>query len=191
MTSKKLSLVIVICVAPLLCAFKKLSVKTEEQLLNSDLKYNSFLYVVVDSDRSLNSIEIKGEKNISIEYENLQKGKNHILVNIPDGRYTMYKVRKSEDEYIKLKGRKKYWRFTVLEGRTNYVGHLKVKSIWNGLYLDLENNSSYAYQYLAEEYPSIIELNPPSYAGIGEDFFFDLMGSGEEGIVEGVGGGKP
>ncbi|WP_144391747.1 hypothetical protein [Pleionea sediminis] len=148
---------------------------------DSDLKLETtegYLLLAVETNVDLKSIHILGAKNIKLNRSDLLKGSNYILVDMPAGDYRIDKITMSSwlgYQYVKLD--EEYWSFTIQPGVISYAGHVNVKSsIWSATgYFELNNKSSYALEYMEQEFPNIMANRTLVYEGPGEDGFLDFI----------------
>ena len=155
------------------CATKVSSIKQDRDLISSPEE--GYLLIAVDTNVDLNSIDIDGEKDIILTEKDLISGSNYILVNLPAGDYVIETVRTSK--YVRFELDDDIWEFQVKPGVVTYVGHLEVKTkIWGFLaFFELINKSSFALEYMEENFPEILAGRDMEYGGKGEERFFQTV----------------
>ena len=131
--------------------------------------------IIDDVNYDLNEIQINGEKRISLSKDDLQKGSNYILVQIPAGRYEIKKIMATTHNYFKLGD--ELWEFEVKPATISYVGDLEItQRLWGRLaYFELINRSSIALEFLEEHFPKLVNTRKVQYGGLGEDRFFEVI----------------
>lgn len=153
------------------------SVKSLSQ--DVDLQLDSdegYLLIGVESSRNLNSILIRGPRNLKLTSEDLQKGSQYILISVPAGHYTIDKVNFTSHYYMRLDD--DAWGFKVEPMVISYVGDFELKkiSIWNSNYrVELENRSSEALTFVENKFPNILKQRRIRYLGPGDDKFFEFL----------------
>ncbi len=164
-----LSLLIIPCLLTS-CMNQVVSIKTDEDLPLTEKE--GYLLLAVETDRKLNHIQIGGKKTIRLTNEDLRKGSNYILTNIPAGEYRIKKIEFSS--YFGYRMGKGYWSFEVKPGVISYVGHLTIDfSNFGRGFFELVNQSSLALEFLEGKFPNILKNRRVEYWGPGEDRFFD------------------
>jgi hypothetical protein len=136
-----------------------------------------YLLMQVDTTHNLKAIHIAGAKNIMLTSADLRAGSNYILINLPAGNYEIDKVDLNRFVYYKLDN--DMWDFSVRENVISYVGNLTFKgSTWgtSGHFL-LINRSSFALEYLEDNYPTLLASKRMEFRGPGADDFFDVITS--------------
>lgn len=157
------------------CASQVSSVK-EDINVELDAK-QGYLMLAVDTNYNLRDIRLYGKKNIVLTSEDLKAGSNYILASIPAGEYRVESIRIGS--YIFKKFEKKLWSFEVKENVISYVGHLdmQTKSHFFSVSskIQLLNKSSYALEYLEENFKNILASRKLQYWGPGKDAFFETV----------------
>ncbi len=104
-----------------------------------------------------------------------------MLIELPLGKYNIRKIHLDNYRYFKLD--KERWSFEVKENTISYAGDLAIRVIEfsrrsrNGISrsvnadIVLENNSSFALEFLESTYKQILENREVVYSGPGEDSF--------------------
>ncbi|WP_333608980.1 hypothetical protein [Arsukibacterium sp.] len=136
---------------------------------------HGYLLISVDTNYNLQSINLEGQRRLSLTTKDLQRGTNYILLNVPAGNYRLSKVTFNNMLHFRLTD--SYWDFSVGAGRISYVGNFNIKantySVWrHGANLVLENRSSDALQFLERSFPTLLQAYSVRYHGPGEDDFF-------------------
>lgn len=156
------------------CSQSVNSIKTEPQ--QTLAPNEGYLLLSVNTNTSLKSISATGPKRLFFTQDDLKNGTNYILVAVPAGDYQFVDVNFEGRYYARLTY--DVWNFSVEAGKINYVGHLKVKS----LYFDnsdgaifLSNNGSEAFNHMQQNFPRLVKSHAMRYAGQGDDFFFSFI----------------
>lgn len=156
------------------CVSKVSSIKLD---VDSDLgKQSGYLLIGIESNIGLENIFIEGEKSFRLSREDLQKGTNYFLIEMPQGNYNFEKIKTSR--WLRYELEDEYWEFKVQQGVVSYIGHLKVegRGFWSRqLNLELENRSSEALAFMENDFPTILQNRKIRYGGPGEDKFFEKM----------------
>ncbi|WOH37425.1 hypothetical protein RI844_19020 [Thalassotalea fonticola] len=179
MTQFKLLLLACLAIILTACATKVSSIKKEQSVTLNQQKKEGFFLLAVDTNRQLQEIVISGPKSIALGKEDLKKGNNYILLNLPEGEYTLSKIK--FNKYARLKSfDDELWSFRVEKNAVSYVGHLSMKVYtywWYTSYSQLEllNNSSIALEYMENNFPTILAGKKMQYAGPGKDNFFNVV----------------
>jgi hypothetical protein len=156
------------------CSQSVNSIKTEQtQALAPN---EGYLLLAVNTNTTLTSMSATGPKRLYFTKDDLKNGTNYILVAVPAGDYQFEDINFEGMYYARLTD--DIWNFSVEAGKVNYVGHLKV----NSLYIDnsaghifLSNNGSEAFKHMQEKFPRILKGHAMRYAGQGDDFFFSFI----------------
>ena len=154
------------------CSFKADSIKTDGKLELTPGR--GYLLLGVDTDISLGNMNIVGEQNIFLSYEDLQRGKNYHLVQLDAGDYKISRIHLSYQYYFNLHS--SGFDFTIKPGVINYVGDMWVERAHlygGGTRFHLLNKSSIALEYMQENFPQVISHSKLVYAGPGEDPFLE------------------
>jgi len=167
------------------CISQLESIQTDRtRSLDDDVGY---LFITFNSDISLTNFEIEGPKTIRLRGPDYKNGINYFLVPVPSGKYQITKIVAHFGRYYEFneEGDKKLWEFEVKPGTISYVGELKVRRIkYLSSTFELTNKSSFALEYLEQQYPKILALRNLEYHGPGKDFFFDLVTKRKQKIKE-------
>ena len=163
------------------CAQQVTSISTDVDVKMEE--GDGYLLIGVDTNRILREIYISGEKSLLLSSQDLKKGTNYILINVPAGEYQLERVRFSRRTRVELSSSDYHWKFNVAPGVVSYVGHLDVETQgFTWLYfsnlrshLELENRSSDALVFMEENFPTILNNRWISYQGPGNDPFFDYL----------------
>jgi hypothetical protein len=167
------------------CAQKIVTINTDvDKTLDNKTGY---LLMSVDTNVSLHSISIGGEKRLRLTAKNLKLGSNYIMVDIPAGTYEIEDVKLSKYYHISLEDG--LWRFTINPGEINYIGNLNIEVVTNlftlqGARAILENQSTEALLFLEHKFPNIYQARKLSYAGPGEDDFFQYARQLKAGVAK-------
>ncbi len=179
---EKISLLLKLLVVALLissCSSNVTTVKDDIDVL-SDSGYG-YLLLGLDTERTLHEISIDGSKNVFLSSNDLRPGENYLLIELPLGKYNIRKIHLDNYRYFKLD--KEKWSFEVKENTISYAGDLAIRVIEfsrrsrNGISrsvnadIVLENNSSFALEFLESTYKQILENREVVYSGPGEDSF--------------------
>ncbi|NMP16028.1 hypothetical protein [Thalassotalea sp. Y01] len=158
------------------CATKVSSIK--DDIDNKLDKEEGYLLLAVDTNRPLREILISGTKLIKLTSDDLQKGSNYILINLPAGDYTIDEVKINFNAHIRG-FEDELWQFSVEKDKISYVGHLNATTYTYWYYaggrFELLNKSSVALEYMEENFPQILAGRDMVYHGVGEDSFFELV----------------
>lgn len=155
------------------CATEVASIRDESRAALNEAE--GYLLIEVDTTHNLDSISISGPKNIRLTSADLRAGSNYILVNLPAGNYEIDKVDLNNVFYYKLED--DMWEFSVRQGFISYVGNLTFQGSSWGLsgHFSLINRSSFALEYLEDNFPSLLESHRLEFGGPGSDGFFDVV----------------
>lgn len=159
------------------CAMKVSSIKEDVDL---DLSEDSgYLLLGVDTNVTLQNVDIFGADNIRLSQNDLRPGSKFILIDLEAGDYSIRNIR--FNVFMKSKLTDGYWDFTVLPGGVSYVGHLEVHSnfrFWTlsqDSTIELSNRSSEALMFMQQQFPNILTSRSLEYAGPGKDDFLKRM----------------
>lgn len=146
----------------------------------SEAKLNEaegYLLLEVDTTHNLESIWISGAKNIKLTSADLRAGSNYILVNLPAGEYEIDRVDVNDFFYYRMEN--DMWGFSVQEDVISYVGNLTFEGHLWGLagHFTLINRSSFALEYIEDNFPSLLESRRMEFRGPGDDDFFEVVSS--------------
>lgn len=168
----------VICVYTLLltsCASHVTSIKKDVDVTLAPTE--GYLMLAVDTNFDLKEIRLVGKTIILLTSEDLKSGSNYILVNLPAGDYHVKNIKLGQ--YIFNEFEKKLWGFKVKENVISYVGHLDMQSKGNyfsvNAKIQLLNKSSFALEYLEQNFSNILSNRQIQYFGPGEDDFFTTV----------------
>mgnify|MGYP006908220785 CR=1 FL=1 len=154
------------------CATAVTSIRDESEAALS--QGEGFLLIEVDTSHDLESISIKGTKSVFLTRADLRAGSNYILVNLPAGEYRIERVDLNWFYYRMVDG---MWDFAVEKDTISYVGNLTFKGgDWGkqGRFV-LVNRSSFALEYLEEQFPNLAATQRLVYRGPGEDRFLPMV----------------
>lgn len=136
-----------------------------------------YLMLQVNTNYDLREIKLRGKTNIVLTSEDLKSGSNYILANLPAGSYRIDSIRIGG--YIFKHFDRELWSFRVQEGVISYVGHLNMQTRGNfygvNSNIQLLNKSSFALEYLEENFANILSSRQVKYWGPGEDSFFETV----------------
>ncbi len=169
------SRLLIICFAAFLvsCAQKVSSIKNDVDVpLDENMGY---LLIGVETNLTLSRISISGEKYLKLSSEDLRRGSQFILVDVPAGEYSIDKIQLFGNFRTKLENG--YWNFSVSPSVISYVGHLNVKtlSLWPLVtQVELQNRSSEALEFLEDSFPNILSNRTIVYQGPGTDPFLQF-----------------
>lgn len=156
------------------CSQSVNSIKTEQQ--QALAPNEGYLLLSVNTNTSLKSMSATGPKRLFFTQDDLKNGTNYILVAVPAGNYQFVDINFEGNYYARLTD--DVWNVSVEAGKINYVGHLKVHT----LYIDnsasrifLSNNGSEAFNYMQQTFPGLVKGHAMRYAGQGDDFFFSFI----------------
>lgn len=157
------------------CATEVTSIRDGENAVLNEAE--GFLLIEVDTTHDLESIWISGEKKIKLTSADLQAGSNYILVNLPAGDYEIYRVDLNGFFYYKLEN--DLWDFSVRKDIISYVGNLTFEGHRWGTsgHFALINRSSFALEYLQDNFPNLLQSRSIEFSGPGADHFFDVVSS--------------
>lgn len=151
------------------CSQQVTAIKTDKA--NVLTENNGFLLLSVDSDVSLEQLNVTGQKSFHVGAEDLTAGKHYILVELPAGDYQIESAKLSHWWRLLLKPG--YWNFSVKPGQISYIGELQLK----GQAPELENRSSMALQYLEQNHAKLLLQYKVRYSGPGDDHYFEFAAS--------------
>ena len=147
--------------------------KNEDKLLDPN---SGFFLLGIETNRNMKFIEISGPTDIQLTAKDLKEGTNYLLIDLSAGNYAVERVQLGNYRYISLEDEEN-WKFSVVPGQINYVGHLELNTSQNAFYssAELVNRSSEALQFLEKEFSAILTNRKLKYGGPGEDAFFDFI----------------
>jgi hypothetical protein len=152
-------------------------VSTLEQDIDLQLDAETgYLLIGIETDANLEDILIIGERKIKLTGEDLSKGTQYILIDMPSGKYSINRIKMNFMWHTNLK--EGYWDFDVSPGVVSYVGHINVdtrgrfRPISN---VELENRSSEALVFMQKQYPNILGSRNLKYDGPGDDPFLEYV----------------
>lgn len=157
------------------CATNVKTIKKDiDKTLDSDTGY---LLIGVETNRDLKSISLFGPKHINLSSNDLRQGSNFILVDLPAGTYVINNI--SLNNIWKLEMiEEDYWEIELLPGKVNYVGHINISSTgwWRPRSkIELVNKSSYAVEFMQQNFPTILANKQLYYGGPAKDAFFEFL----------------
>ncbi len=82
------------------CAQQVTSISTDVDVKMEE--GDGYLLIGVDTNRILREIYISGEKSLLLSSQDLKKGTNYILINVPAGEYQLERVRFSRRTRVEL-----------------------------------------------------------------------------------------
>jgi hypothetical protein len=155
------------------CVRNVSSIKADYDVLANES--DGYLYIRINTQSNLDTLEISGPANIRLSRADLRKGTNAIVVPLPAGKYQIDRIYQGRGYYT-LDDEKDLWSFIVKPGVISYVGDLEVeRSEYNRSFFELVNNSSAALEYLEAKFPKVLGSRGIEYWGPGEDYFFDFL----------------
>lgn len=164
------------------CAKSVSSLKTDQ---STTLNKNSgYLLIGVNTNRDLKGIYISGNQNIVLSHKDLRSGSNFILVELPAGTYVIEKVQLNNAWRVEMEN-EDYWDIEVLPEKINYVGHidLSAQGFWQvSAHVELVNKSSYAIEFMEQQFPKILATRDIHYGGPGNDTFFEFISNKQEAL---------
>lgn len=169
--------IVVTLILILIGCTSKLS-KIEVDVASKLTEGKGYLLLEVNTDISLNTVEIRGESRVDLTEKDLREGSNYILVQLDAGEYYINSVtRKSGYWKFSIKSNEEYYKFSVNPNSISYIGTLAVRS---NEYTALEsmiliNNSSFALEFMHERFPNILQSRVMIYSGPGTDAFLENM----------------
>jgi len=157
------------------CAKSVSSLKTDQDKIFTN--ESGYLLIGIETNRDLKGIRISGSTDILLSSKDLRQGSNFILVDLSAGTYVIEKVLLNNYWRVEMED-KDYWDIEILPGKINYVGHIHIAT--SGFWLvysqiELVNKSSYAIEFMEENFPKILSSREIHYGGPGDDTFFDLI----------------
>ncbi len=157
------------------CGSTKISAqKQDDDRLTTN--QDGYLLIGLVNNYSLDALYIWGDTDLQLTEEDLSAGENYILVPIPSGNYQLGQI--NYNYYFRTKLDDDIWRFTIAPGQINYIGHLTVNrpNYWffsNNI--ELKNRAASARLFMEKYFPSVLSERKLTYAGPGEDKFFDFI----------------
>ena len=136
-----------------------------------------YLLIGVETNFNLKDIFIDGPIDIDLSHKDLRKGNNFILVPLTAGMYEIKRINLGYYSRYKLR-EEDDWTFEIKSQTISYVGHLEFKrgSFLNSYArIELVNRSTEAFEFMREDFPSILNSRDLYYGGPGEDNFFDFV----------------
>lgn len=173
---KLLSFLLLFCFLVAGCAQQVTSIKKDVDLpLESGMGY---LLIGIETNFDLDSVFIEGPDYLKLTRDDLRRGTNYFLIDLPAGEYSFEKIKLNR--WWKMELSEGYWDFEVVPNKISYVGHLQVKGAgWFApSKIVLENRSSQAYVFLQDEFPNILDKREITYEGPGEDPFLYYVQKG-------------
>ncbi len=128
---------------------------------------------------SLYKILIRGATNGVFSEQFLQEGR-FLLIPLAEGHYEFQKVEMNDfptNSYIKLKTTEtQSWEFDVKAGQINYIGDFRFRVQPDGIrvVVEMANRSSYALEYMEQNFPKLLERYAIRYTGFGKDRFLEI-----------------
>ena len=135
-----------------------------------------FFLMAVTTNKTINELLIKGPMNFTLTQDDLKKGSNYILLTLPEGEYAIKKIITNRSKSV-FNGND-YWNFTVKANTISYIGDLNAQFLGRWGFrqkYELVNRSSYALEFLEDNYPQLLSRNTAVYSGYGEDQFLEIM----------------
>lgn len=163
------------------CATTVTSVsKDDAPVLNGD---EGYLFIGIDTDTPLEGMRFVGAKFIELTSQDLRRGNNYLLVNLPAGEYKLESIKVRSPYKFKFFEKDK-WSFDVKPGVISYVGHIEFRSAllygW-AANLELVNQASVGLEYLEQNYANLLSAYDIEYQGPGSDLFFmEVMSASTE-----------
>lgn len=164
------------------CAQKVTSISSD---VDKSLDENTgYLLIGINTNRYLQEILVTGTKSLKLTSDDLKRGTNYLLVDVPAGHYQIDRVRFNKFVRLELEDDEDFdWGFNVTPGSISYVGHLDIETFgfsWGYFSnlrskLELENRSTDALKFMEENYPNILDSRWITYQGPGQDRFFDYI----------------
>lgn len=154
------------------CISKVTSIKVDkDRKLDEEMGY---LLMAVDTNVDLKSITVIGERNFKLTSEDLRRGSNYILIDMPEGSYHISQVNQRNwlgEYYVTLE--EEYWTVNIERGKVSYIGDMTIRSSrfnLSGRFI-LVNKSSFALEFMEREFPNILANRTMVYRGPGKDTF--------------------
>lgn len=168
-----------ILVAILLVLFLSLTLNgcsTTKTNLKSDVDVNlkaneGYLLIGVNTNQSLDYILITGQQRLLLTDQDLHYGKNYILTTAPAGTYQIEKITTHSRRVSDFE--QQHWNFDIKPGRISYIGDLEFNLSYfsNLAYVQMNNRSSSAIEFLQNNFPKILQTRELHYSGPGQDRF--------------------
>ena len=143
-----------------------------------------YLLLGLSSNMYLEFIVIDGESKIMFTKDDVRYNSNYLFTALPAGEYRIKSVKTGRYSGYDLVG--DIWSFSVAPGTIGYVGDFQAKQNQWGDDILIINRSSYAYEFMREHFPNLLEKHSITYTGKKEDRFFELMQSGKANVSKGV-----
>lgn len=172
---RRLPLVLLACSSLFLmsCASQVSSLKIDQVV---ELKDEAgYLLLGLDTKHDLMDLIIDGPKKIMFTGDDLRTESRYLMVPLPAGKYNIKQVRFSRFSGYRLLGG--LWDFEVKEGVISYVGDFVIGRRYGSDVnsLHIQNRSSFAFEYLRENFNETLSRKRLVYSGPGEDRLFRYL----------------
>jgi len=140
-----------------------------------------YLLMAINTNVSLTKLYVSGTQRFTLSKEDLKRGTNYILVNLPAGEYEFNKAH-FYNYYFSISDSDHDWQFKIKPNIISYIGDLNIETEWWGRrsYMELVNNSSIALEFLETKFPNILKSRQVEYQGPGNDDFFQVVAQSGE-----------
>jgi len=173
----------IVCLLLTSCATQVTSLKEDVDRLSNE--NSGYLLLGVQSNRDLKELQISGTKFIKLTHNDIKKGTNYLMVDLPAGEYEIRRVKLDGFWNLNIYNDEDLdWSFRVVEGKVSYVGHFDIRDrgFWSpSARIELANRTSEALEFLEEHYPSIKNKRGVVFSGPGEDGFLDFLNERNKG----------
>ena len=156
------------------CAQNRSSIKEDVDVLTE--VDQGYLLMSIDTNRSLKSIRIFGHQDFKLTQDDVQSGTNYILLPLEAGNYYIDKV--EVNNWMSYRFDEEHWSFKIEKGMISYVGDFvfQARGLWSRVAeVELENNSSSAYEFMEENFSNILSSRQIRYHGPGTDNFLAFI----------------
>lgn len=164
------------CLVMIGCATTRTSIKEDVDVLTE--ADQGYLLISIDTNRSLKSVRIYGKQDFVLTQDDVQSGTNYILLPLEAGNYYIDKV--EVNDWMSYRFEEDNWSFKIEKGLISYVGDFvfQGRGRWSRVAnVELENNSSSAYEFMMENFSNILASRQIRYRGPGSDEFFEFIES--------------
>ncbi len=170
----RITIIVVMAFLVNACASKVTNLKTDADRELSEEQ--GYVLLGIDTNRDLYQIILDGPSRVRLTAEDLAEGDSYILADLEAREYEIDKLYIDVNRFYRFDDEDNF-KFTVKPGSISYVGHLETVTTgywFPTTYLQLDNRSSQALDFIKSEFPTIKKNRKLFYGGPGVDSFLEF-----------------
>lgn len=168
------------------CGLSRVKTSSEEQLINVPLAPDEGILVLgMKSDSFVDGVYLFGNDSFVADFKKGNRfdfNRQFWVAKVKSGDYSFVQIDFNGNFYTSLE-EKALWTVTVKPQQINYIGDLEIELILeDDLFFktELMNRSSYALEYIEQEYPYLASNYRFAFSGVGKDEFSSLVNKWEK-----------